>query len=100
VAIVGCAADSLGSRRRPWEIEADALSLPEWRERVWKLLRQAMPGNALPKPSTAQAASATGCNCSEPGSPKALAGDHTAWCPPGLPRQGQAVHCNQSEGGT
>jgi hypothetical protein len=77
--VVGCAADTLTLRRRPWEIEPDDLSLPEWRRRVWKLLF-AMPGNALPKPSTSQAPADPDCVCSESGSPKALAGDHTSWC--------------------
>jgi len=48
LAIFGCAADSRSSRRRPWEIERSVLSLPEWREQVWKLLF-ANPDNALPK---------------------------------------------------
>lgn len=51
LAIIGCAADTLCTRRRPWEIDPGALSLPEWRERIWKLLREAMPDNALPQPS-------------------------------------------------
>jgi hypothetical protein len=52
LAVVGCAADTLTLRRRPWEIEPDDLSLPEWRKRVWKLLRDAtMPGDALPMPA-------------------------------------------------
>jgi hypothetical protein len=60
LAIIGCAADSLTSRRRPWEIEGNHLSLPEWRERVWKLLREAaMPDNALPKPPELPAAKDT-----------------------------------------
>lgn len=80
LAVVGCAADTLTLRRRPWEIEPDDLSLPEWRKRVWKLLREAaMPGNALPRPSTSQAPADSGCACSEPDSPKALVGEH----PPG-----------------
>ena len=82
LAIVGCAADTLTLRRRPWQIEPDDLSLPEWRQRVWKLLF-AMPGNALPRPSTSQAPADPGCTCNEPGSPKALAGEHTPWCPSG-----------------
>jgi hypothetical protein len=44
LAIVGCAADTLSSRRRPWEVEPGDLSLPEWRERVQKLLF-AIPGH-------------------------------------------------------
>lgn len=52
LAVVGCAADTMTVRRRPWEIESDDLSLAEWRKRVWKLLREvAMPDNALPRPS-------------------------------------------------
>lgn len=74
LAIVGCATDSLSSRR-PWEIEPNDLSLPEWRERVWKLLFD-MPGNALPKPATPHASANTACTCSEIGSPQALAGEH------------------------
>jgi hypothetical protein len=82
LAVVGCAADTLTLRRRPWEIEPDNLFLPEWRERVWRLLREAaMPGNALPKPPTSQAPADPGCTCNEPGSPKAFAGSHTPWCP-------------------
>ena len=82
LAVVGCAADTLTLRHRPWEIEPDALSLPEWRKRVWKLLF-AMPGNALPKPQTSQASADAGCTCNKPGSPKALAGEHAPWCPSG-----------------
>ena len=52
LAVVGCASDTLGCRRRPWEILPDALSLPEWRQRVAKLL------SALPCSS----ATATGEN--------------------------------------
>jgi hypothetical protein len=80
LAVVGCAADSLSSHRRPWEIESGDLSLPEWRQRVWKLLFD-MPGNALPKPATPHASTNTACTCSEIGSPQALAGEHTPWCP-------------------
>jgi hypothetical protein len=79
LAVIGCAADSLSSRRRPWEVEPNDLSLPEWRERIRKLLF-AMPGNALPKPSTSNATPDTGCTCNESGSPKALADDHPPWC--------------------
>ena len=50
LAVVGCAADTLCTRRRPWEIGPNALSLPEWRTRIWNLL-VALPGNALPKPA-------------------------------------------------
>ena len=71
LAIVGCAADSLSSRRRPWEIEGNDLSLPEWRERVWKLLF-AMLDNALPKPSVKPETEAKPCTCNETDSPKAL----------------------------
>ena len=80
LAIVGCAADTLGTRRRPWEIEGNELSLPEWRERVWKLLF-AMPDNALPKPSEHPAKGAAPCTCGEPGSSKALSTNHARWCP-------------------
>ena len=84
LAIVGCAADTLTLRRRPWQIEPEDLSLPEWRKRVWKLLREAaMPGNALPRPSASQTPPDPDCSCNEPGSPKALAGEHTPWCPSG-----------------
>ena len=38
LAIVVCAADTMGCRRRPWELQPDALSLPEWRQRVARLL--------------------------------------------------------------
>jgi hypothetical protein len=85
LAVVGCAADTLTLRRRPWQIEPDDLSLPEWRQRIWKLLF-AMPGNALPKPATSQAPADPGCTCSESGNPKALAGDHASWCP---------AHCDE-----
>jgi hypothetical protein len=81
LAVVGCAADSLGSRRRPWEINGDDLSLPEWRERVWKLLF-AMPDNALPKPTERPATAAMLCTCKSD-SPKALAQEHAVWCPAG-----------------
>jgi len=52
LAVIGCAADSLGVRHRPWEIEPGDLSLPEWRQRVQRLLRKALPGNALPEAAT------------------------------------------------
>ena len=55
LAVVGCAADTLCTRRRPWEVEPNDLYLPEWQQRVWKLLF-AMPGNALPKPPKLPAA--------------------------------------------
>ena len=82
LAIVGCAADSLSSRRRPWEIEGSDLSLPEWRERVWKLLF-AMPDNTLPKPAVKPETEAKPCTCSETDSPKALTQEHAGWCPAG-----------------
>ena len=50
LAVIGCAADTLGLRRRPWAVERSDLSLPEWRTRIWNLLF-ALPGNALPKPA-------------------------------------------------
>ena len=81
--IIGCAADSLGSRRRPWEIDGNDLSLPEWRKRVWKLLREAMPDNALPKPSDRPTWGAAPCTCSETDSPRALTQEHAGWCPAG-----------------
>ena len=80
LAILGCAADSLSSRRRPWEIEGNDLSLPEWRERVWKLLF-AMPDNALPRPSERPATEAAPRNCSEPDGSTALSTSHARWCP-------------------
>jgi hypothetical protein len=79
LAILGCAADSMTSRRRPWEIEGNDLSLPEWRERVWKLLF-AMPDNALPKPAVQPETEATPCACNETDSPKALSQEHAGWC--------------------
>lgn len=82
LAIVGCAADSLSSRRRPWEIEGSDLSLPEWRERVWKLLF-AMPDNALPKPAVKPETEAKPCTCNGTDSPKALTQEHAGWCPAG-----------------
>ena len=82
LAVIGCAADSLTVRRRPWEIEPNYLSLPEWRERVWKLLF-AMPDNALPKPSDKPETEAKPCTCSETDSPKALTREHASWCPAG-----------------
>lgn len=82
LAIIGCAADTLTLRRRPWEIEGNDLSLPEWRERVWKLLREAaMPDNALPKSSEQPAPGAAPCTCNETDSPKALTQEHADWCP-------------------
>jgi hypothetical protein len=80
LAIIGCAADSLTSRRRPWEIEGNDLSLPEWRERVWKLLF-AMPDNALPKPSEWPTTGAAPRTCNEPDSSTALSTNHARWCP-------------------
>jgi hypothetical protein len=82
LAIIGCAADSLSVRRRPWEIEGNDLSLPEWQERVWKLLF-AMPDNALPKPARQSAAGTAPCTCNETDSPKALTQEHATWCPAG-----------------
>jgi hypothetical protein len=71
LAVIGCAADSLTSHRRPWEVEPNALSLPEWRERLWKLFF-ASPGNALPRPSESPPERAAPCPCSDgkgPGPP-------------------------------
>ena len=79
LAIIGCVADSLGSRRRPWEIEGDDLSLSEWRDRVRKLLF-AMPDNTLPKPSEQPATAAPPCTCNEADSPGALSTHHAPWC--------------------
>ena len=82
LAVIGCAADTLATRRRPWEIEGNDLCLPEWRERVWKLLF-AMPDNALPKPSVKPETGAKPCTCNETDSPKALTKEHADWCPAG-----------------
>ena len=49
LAVVGCAADTLGRPRRPWEIEHNDLGLQDWQEQIWRLLL-AMPGDALPQP--------------------------------------------------
>jgi len=67
--VVGCAADTLSSRRRPWEVEPNNLSLPDWRERVWKLLLD-LPKGPLPNP--------TDSTRKEVDSPKALVSDCTA----------------------
>jgi hypothetical protein len=80
LAIIGCAADSLGSRRRPWEIEGNDLSLPEWRDGVRKILT-ALPGSVLPAPSIPLEPEARPCTCSETDSPKAIAQEHADWCP-------------------
>jgi len=79
LAVVGCAFDTLGCRSRPWEVEPDDLSLPEWRKRVARLL-PTRPGNTPLKPSTPHGPPDPGCTCSELGSPAALAGDHAPWC--------------------
>lgn len=50
LAVIGCAADTPPSPRRPWEIAPDDIALSDWREQVTKLLRQDLPGNALPNP--------------------------------------------------
>jgi hypothetical protein len=83
LAVIGCASDTLGTRRRPWEIEPNDLSLPEWRQRVWKLLLE-MPGNALPKPT--EGASYTG---GEADRPKALPHELSGLCPSGTDSQGR-----------
>ena len=83
LAIIGCASDTLGARRRPWEIEPNDLSLPEWRQRVWKLLLE-MPGNALPKPT--EGVSHTG---GEADKPKALTHELSGLCPSGIHSQGR-----------
>ena len=88
LAVIGCAADSMSSRRRPWEIEANDLSLPEWRKRVWKLLFD-IPGSALPKPATPHDPDHAACTCSETGSSKALTHEHTDWCPSGAHSKGR-----------
>jgi hypothetical protein len=89
LAIVGCAADSPSVLRRPWEIEGNDLSLPEWRERVWKLLF-AMPDNALPKPAVKPETEAKPCTCSETDSPIALTHEHAGWCPVGDHPEGRS----------
>ncbi|MBN1140105.1 MAG: hypothetical protein JXM73_26280 [Anaerolineae bacterium] len=66
LAVVGCAADTLGLYRRPWEIEHNDLGLPHWRKQIWRLLLD-MPDNALLQAPT--------CTCSESGSAKALTSD-------------------------
>lgn len=71
LAVVGCTGDSQSSRRRPWEIEPNDLSLPHWRERVWKLLF-AIPGNALPKPTQPPASPGPPCTCNDADSPPVL----------------------------
>jgi hypothetical protein len=86
LAFIGCAADTLGFRRRPWDIEGNDLSLPEWRQRVRKLLF-AIPGTALPRPAAPSPPSETGCTCSEPGSPTDTSDEHASWCPAGMPAE-------------
>ena len=79
LAVAGCAYEY---HRRPWEVarEPDSFSLGAWRGYVWRLLF-AIPGKALPKPGQPPVGDGDlVCSCSEPGSPKALAGDHAAWC--------------------
>jgi hypothetical protein len=80
LAVVGCAADTLSSRCRPWEIEPNEISLPDWRKRVWKLLF-GLPGTALPKPTEPHPPAEAACTCNEPGSHRILAGEHADWCP-------------------
>jgi hypothetical protein len=94
LAIIGCAADTLSIRHRPWEIEPRDLSLPEWRERIRKLLFD-MPGNALPKPSTSRDSAEPVCTCNESGSSGALVGDHASGCPRSLPCQEHTTQCNE-----
>jgi len=74
LAVIGCAADPLTLWRRPSEIEGNDLTLPEWWERVWKLLF-AMPDDALPRPSMKTEAA-----CEDTDSPEALTQEHAAWC--------------------
>jgi len=82
LAIVGCAADTMTVRRRPWEIEPDDLSLPEWRKRVWKLLREAiMPDNALPRPSASNSPTRPDAVDNALGIARVLTGERTDWCP-------------------
>lgn len=89
LAVVGCAADSLSSHRRAWEIKTNDISLPDWRERVWKLLF-GMPGTALPKPAEPHPPTDGPCTCCESDSCKALAGEHAAWCPASEQPQGRS----------
>jgi len=83
LATIGCACEYQYGRR-PWEVadEPDSFNLGIWRGYVWRLLFT-IPGKALPRPSTSQASADPGCRCSEPDSPKALAGEHAPWCPSG-----------------
>ena len=82
LAIIGCAADTLTLRRRPWEIEGNDLSLPEWRKRVWKLLRKAiMPDNALPRPSASNSPAEPDAVDNGLGIARVLTGERTDWCP-------------------
>lgn len=80
LAVVGCGYEY---HRRPWELDRDpgSFSLGAWRGYLWRLLGQVIPGKTLPKPGQLPAVEGNPvCICSEPGSPKALAGDHAAWC--------------------
>jgi hypothetical protein len=78
LATIGCACE-YQYHRRPWEVacEPDAFNLGIWRGYMWRLLFT-IPGEALPKPSQT---TASGCTCSDPDSPKALANEHASWCP-------------------
>jgi hypothetical protein len=53
--------------------------LPEWQDRVSKLLF-ALPGNALPRPSKQPAMEAAPCTRSETSSAQPLIGVHTGRC--------------------
>jgi hypothetical protein len=83
LAVIGCAADTFGVRHRSWEIEDNDISLPEWRQRVRKLLF-AIPGTALPKPAAPSPPAEPDCTCNEPGSLQGASAEHAVWCPAGM----------------
>jgi hypothetical protein len=78
--VIGCAADTLGLRRRPWEIESNDLPLPEWRERVWRLLRESIPGNALPQPADQHASASAELAANDSGSRRARSEEQPSSC--------------------
>jgi hypothetical protein len=89
LAVIGCAADSLGLRRRPWEIEPNDLSLSEWRERVWRLLRESIPGNALPQPADQPAPASAALAARVGGIQQARTEEQPSSCSvPGHPEEG------------
>jgi hypothetical protein len=82
LSVIGCAADTMTVCRRPWEIEPDDLSLPYWRKRVWKLLREAiMLDNALPRPSASNSPAEPDAVDNGLGIARVLTGERTDWCP-------------------